>query len=100
MTAYTKHFAEDRRLTLLLILEKSPEYTANDYVLRAALSGYGHSISLDLLGTDIAWLAEQGLVQVNAAGAMRVATLTGRGEDVAAGRATVPGVKRPSPGGD
>jgi hypothetical protein len=45
----------------------------------------------------LAWLAEQGLLTTKATGDVVVATLLARGVDVAGGRATVPGVKRPLP---
>ncbi len=46
---------------------------------------------------QLAWLAEQGLVENDDMGGLVVATLTQRGADVAQGRVTVPGVKRPTP---
>ena len=45
---------------------------------------------------ELAWLAEQDLLKVEQLDRLQVATLTGRGQDVATGAATVPGVKRPS----
>lgn len=98
MSTYAEHFAEDRRLCILKILADAPEYSANDYLLQAALRNHGHSVSLDLVRTDLAWLQEQGLLMIAGAQAIRVAQLTTRGLDVSAGRASVPGVKRPMPG--
>ncbi len=99
MTSFAEHFAQDRRLTILKLLAQAPEYTANEYLLHSALPNYGHSVSRDRVRTDLAWLAEQELVRVdNGTASMQVAQLTSRGADVAAGRATVPGVKRPVPG--
>lgn len=98
MTSFAEHFAEDRRLVALRILEKSPGYQANEFVIHAMLASHGHSVSRDLVRTDLAWLAEQGLVTLTRAGAMQIATLAERGADAAAGRTTVPGVKRPAPG--
>jgi Fe2+ or Zn2+ uptake regulation protein len=89
---------EDRRLSLLLLLSDSPGYSANAFLLQTAVDqAYGHSVSIDQVRTDLAWLAEQGLVSVKAVGEVTVATMSTRGADVAAGRATVPGVKRPLP---
>ncbi|EFF6969457.1 ArsR family transcriptional regulator, partial [Escherichia coli] len=46
--------------------------------------------------THIAWLAEQGLVRKRMlVNGYFIAELTGRGQDVAEGRASVPGVKKP-----
>ena len=89
---------EDRRLVILRFLAEDPSYRLNTSVLRTALDAFGHSVSRDQVETDVAWLAEQGLVSVEPVGPVRVATLTGRGVDVATGKAVVPGVKRPGPG--
>lgn len=99
MTTFAEHFAEDRRLVILRVLEGAPSYTANEFILQATLARFGHSVPLDRIRTDLAWLAEQDLVTV-AGDRRNVATATARGLDAAAGRATVPGVKRPLPGGD
>lgn len=94
--------AADRRLVCLKCLDQAPGYELNTYVLRTALASMGHSVSLDLVKADAAWLAEQGLAEVSEVGtkAMPVTVLkiTPRGADVAAGRCTHPGVKRPEPG--
>jgi Fe2+ or Zn2+ uptake regulation protein len=91
-------FTEDRRLSILLVLNESPSYSANAFLVQTAVASiYGHNVSLDTLRTDLAWLAEQGLVHSKTTGDVTVATLTARGVDVAAGRAVQPGVKRPLP---
>lgn len=89
---------EDRRLSILLVLADSAGYSANQYLLQTAIGSiYGHSVSVDQTRTDLAWLQEQGLVTTTSTGDVMVATLTHRGVDAQAGRATVPGVKRPMP---
>lgn len=89
---------EDRRLSLLLVLTETPGYSANAYLLRDAVASvFGHAASVDQVRTDLAWLGEQGLVTTKSTGEIMQATLTARGADAAAGRATVPGVKRPMP---
>jgi hypothetical protein len=90
--------AEDRRLVQLRLLDQAPSSQANTYVLATGLRDMGHNCSQDQVETDAAWLAEQGLVSVKELEDVRVVTLTARGADVAAGRARVPGVKRPVPG--
>lgn len=90
--------AEDRRLTLLRLLDQAPASQANTYVLTSGLRDLGHNCPQDQVETDAAWLAEQGLVTVVEQPDVRVAALTARGADVAAGRARCPGVKRPVPG--
>lgn len=96
--AYAKLITEDRRLVLLKLLAQSQGYTANEHLLTSALPGFGHSVSHDRVRTDLGWLAEQELVTLESPGGVSVATLTARGDDVAAGRARVDGVKRPVPG--
>ncbi len=89
---------EDRRLSLLLVLVETPGYSANAFLLRDAVgSVFGHVASVDQVRVDLAWLAEQGLATVKTTGDVTLATLTARGADVAAGRAVVPGVKKPLP---
>lgn len=96
--SYQTTITEDRRLSLLLVLAETPGYSANAFLLQSAvLSIYGHSASIDQIKTDLAWLAEQSLVSARATGDVMLATLTTRGADVAAGRASVPGVKKPMP---
>lgn len=89
---------QDRRLVVLILLADSPASTCNAYVLHQQLPQYGHAASLDQLKGDLAWLAEQGLLELVNESPVLVATITERGCDVAAGRATVPGVKRRLPG--
>lgn len=92
------HLAEDRRLVILRVLFESAAFTANEYILQRMLEEFGHAASMDKVRTDIAWLKEQELVTSDTAGGVTIAKLTGRGEDVATGRTTVPGVKRPRAG--
>lgn len=88
---------EDRRLVLLRGLDKSAAYRANAYLLRRFAESVGHTASADRIEADIAWLAEQGLVDRQKVDGVTIATLTTRGQDVASGSATVPGVARPRP---
>lgn len=98
-TTSTKDFAEhlrhDRRLVILRLLSELPMYRANSSVLHMALERFGHATTRDLVKTELNWLAEQGLIDVEPMGPVLVATATVRGMDVASGRAMVPGVARP-----
>lgn len=94
---FDQYQTEDRRLTLLRALQAAAQYTANAYLLRSYCGHLGHVVSGDRIEQDIAWLDEQGLLDVQKAQGVTVATLTTRGLDVATGAATVPGVKRPLP---
>lgn len=89
---------EDRRLVLLTLLGESDGATASVNLLHSALSGFGHRPSLDQVETDVAWLAEQGLVTRADTAGITVATLTQRGQDVIERRVVQPGVRRPAPG--
>ena len=97
MKSFADHVAADRRLAILRILEGSPEYRANAYLIQRMMQGFGHAPSLDQLAGDLAWLAEQGLLEVQTVGAVQIPQLIARGVDVACGRAIVPGVARPMP---
>lgn len=98
MTTFTQHLEEDRRLTILLLLAEAANYQANQFLIQSALDGFGHAVSMDRLRADLAWLAEQGLVEVAATAGVEIAKLSSRGLDVAQGRTHHPGVKRPRPG--
>jgi Fe2+ or Zn2+ uptake regulation protein len=89
---------EHLRISILRVLEQAPGYSANDSILLDVLrSELGFGASRDQVRSEIAWLSEQGLVRAEAFGiSLTVATLTGRGQDTAAGIVTHPGVKRPS----
>ena len=95
---FGEHLAEDRRLVILRVLLESAAFKANEYILQRMLETLGHVVSHDRVRTDMAWLREQELVTVEVIGGMHIATLTSRGDDVANGRSTQPGVKRPRAG--
>ncbi len=85
------------RLILLRAMEEAPGYKLNESILHTVVGRFGHNVSRDVIKTELAWLREQGLITTEDVIGYYVATLTQRGADVAAGRATVPGVERPSP---
>lgn len=96
-STYARHLAADRRLVILRVLAESTGYQANEYTLEAVLDDMGHTVSNQQLHTELAWLAEQGLLDSRTVGGVTIATVTRRGIDVAQGKAQVPGVKRPQP---
>lgn len=98
MNAFADHLTHDRRLVLLKALENCAQYRANALLLRRYCDRLGHVVSSDRIEQDLAWLAEQGLLGVERAEGITVATITARGLDVATGRTTVPGVQQPQPG--
>jgi len=99
MSAFNELIDADRRLVILRTLEEDPGYSLNESVLQSCLEALGHNVSRDRVRTDLEWLREQGLVAIQEVVSVKVATLTGRGSDVASGKVTAPGVKRPRPKG-
>ncbi|MEZ8102134.1 VpaChn25_0724 family phage protein [Vibrio bivalvicida] len=93
--AFKELLKEDQRLVILRSLHEMDGYEANESILDTCLETYGHRISRDAVRTHLAWLEEQGLLTLREVAECQIATLTGRGEDVATGQARVPGVKRP-----
>lgn len=96
--SYADEIARARRLAILLALYFSPGYTASITFLREQAGRTGYVASLDLMQTELAWLAEQGLIEMLPGLPGGTLRLTARGEDVALGRTQTPGVRRPSPG--
>jgi Fe2+ or Zn2+ uptake regulation protein len=88
----------DRRISILLLLAQDAQGSANELLLQEALPNLGHDPSLDAVRADLAFLADSGLVTILDLHGLMAARLTARGEDVAAGRTTVPGVKKPRRG--
>jgi len=84
-----------RRLRILQCLMEAPGYTLDEAALDAVLSTLGHSVSSDLLRTELAWLGEQGLLDLEILGRdLYVATLSRRGLDVGRGRTLQPKARR------
>ncbi|APC14540.1 hypothetical protein BLL42_01870 [Pseudomonas frederiksbergensis] len=94
-TPYAEYLRQDIRLVILRLLAEMTAYRANSSVLTMALDNYGHTLSRDQVKTELHWLLEQGALTLDDVGPVLVATLTERGQDIAAGRARVPGIKRP-----
>lgn len=99
MKDYREYLIEEVRLVVLRTLAEAPGYRSNSSMLQMILEQFGLSVSRDQLHTELAWLQEQGLVSAESIKTVQISTLTTRGLDVAAGKAHVPGVKRPGPGG-
>ena len=97
------NFAELVTADIRLVILRSicdDGYSLNESVLQSVLEMYGHNVSRDRVRTEMGWLAEQGLITIDkVAGGVMVGRLTGRGADVACGRARIEGVKTPRPKG-
>lgn len=95
--SFKDHLIEDMRLVVLRSLSEMPQYRSNSSVLHSFITRYGHSFSRDQLRTQLHWLVEQDLIEIeDDLGNVLVVKLTERGDDVAHGRITTHGVKRPS----
>lgn len=92
---FAEHLRQDQRLVLLRVLSEMPSYRANSSVLSNLLHQMGHTMTRDQVKTELRWLSEQGLLTLEEAGSVLVATLSERGQDVAEGRGRVDGVNRP-----
>lgn len=92
---FAQHLREDQRLVLLRILSELQSYRSNSSVLSGLMHRMGHTMTRDQVKTELRWLAEQGLLTLDEAGSVLVATLEERGQDVAEGRARVDGIQRP-----
>jgi len=90
--------AAARRLLILQALADDADYSISHMVLIGLLGEYNYA-STDVR-RDIAWLEEHGLISTQAVGpaSMPESTITRLGEDVARGRTTIPGVRRPRRG--
>lgn len=97
--SFARLITEDIRLVLLRALQEDSGYSLNESVLHTVLELFGHKVGRDRVRTELAWLAEQGLVVIERVASVDVATITRRGADAAVGRIAVPGVKRPGPRG-
>lgn len=97
--SYHQLIIEDQRLVILRALNEDGAYEHNESVLQTILKHFGHGCSRDQVRTLLGWLKEQGLVTVRDIEGYMVARITATGVDAAIGCSTVPGVKRPGPGG-
>lgn len=102
MTARTlaERLRESLRLALLRLLAEAGGYTLNASVLTAAARDLGHHEGRDVIEGELDWLERRAMVTLSRPiDGLTIATLTGRGADVAAGVVTESGIARPSPRG-
>lgn len=100
MKTFADRLREDRRLVILRLLSEQPGYRMNSSNVHAGLQ-YLHVVSSrDDVITELYWLRDQGLLQLQQVPEVEklfLCELTSRGLDVVSGNCTVPGVSRPSP---
>ena len=88
---------EDQRLCIVRTLDEMPSMSANCSILQQGLEIYAHHISRDKVHTHLNWLEENGIVSLKQVHSSKITTLTQRGIDIAKGRVSQPGIKRPAP---
>ena len=88
---------EARRLAILQLLQRDPDYSINDSLLQQLLASQGHGVSIAVVRADCAWLEQLGLLSTNDLPGCTVALLRNEGVDVAMGVSVVPGIARPRP---
>lgn len=88
---------ESRRLAILQLLQRDPDYSINDSLLQQLLAAQGHGVSIAVVRADLAWLEQLGLLSTTELPGCTVALLRNDGVDVAMGVAVVPGIARPRP---
>ena len=61
---YRQLITENQRLAVLRFLKDDSDYTLNTSILQDGLTAIGLDISRDKLETEVNWLKEQGLVEI------------------------------------
>jgi hypothetical protein len=96
--SYQEKVAQDRRLLILQALDNAAGYTAASRLLLSFLESMGNLANSDQVEGELAWLQEQGMIEVQPGPAGSIATLKPRGADIVSGRARHPGIRRPAIG--
>lgn len=100
MNSLADIMVQQMRRDILRLLAAQPGYSANNVVLGLALeSVHGLRLTADQIRAELAWLEQLRLVtllKLNHETSM--VTLTERGNDIAQGRATIPGIAALLPG--
>ncbi len=94
--SYADLLLQDARLVILRVIKEMPSMRANSSVLCSILDEkFGHTLTRVEVKEQLRWLEERELVEIEEAGAVLLATLREKGDQVVRGRVTVDGVKRP-----
>lgn len=97
MSEYPDILRRHARIAILRFLEGAPKYTSNASMLAAMLPQVGIAYTRDQVTTELYWLEEQGMVDLENQGGFVVATATVRGAEIAQGIARHPDIQRPRP---
>lgn len=94
--SFKETLEQDRRLHILRFLTSDNDYSLSDILLQSALQSVAHTVSTERINTDFDWLKEQGYIDVNTQGTLKIATITQRGIDVVLGRTKASGIRQPT----
>lgn len=97
MSDYSNVLRRHARIAILRFLEGAPRYTSNASMLTTMLPQVGIAYTRDQVTTELSWLEEQGMVELENQGGFIVATATVRGAEIAQGIARHPDIQRPRP---
>jgi DNA-binding transcriptional ArsR family regulator len=97
MSKIAERLSEARRLAILMVLDRCPSREAADSLIAIALKDLACACSYDAVRSELAWLRDAGLIEIDEISCIMIAKLKQRGVDVAAGVAMIPGVERPGP---
>lgn len=91
---------EHVRLAVLRMLAfEAVAHVSNESLVTERMQALGLPVTRDQLRTQLGWLEEQGLIRAErTTDGFIVVSLRERGGEVAAGRARVDGIAKPSPG--
>ena len=98
MNRYSLFQSEYRRWAILQALTDMPGERVNSDILQMALVDAGYEAGYAAILADLTWLAQGGLIALEDLGEVKIAVLTRRGGDAAAGREHVEGLRRPLSG--
>ena len=94
---YHDVLAQDRRLLILQGLAEAEGYALRETVLARLLEAQGEHIGHVRLRSQLEWLRDALLIDLDQSADPWLAKITRRGLDVAAGKTRVAGVARPLP---
>ena len=88
---------EHRRLLILQVLERSPQYRGTDSVLMLACERFGYTVDRAKLRGDLHFMYDAHIIQCEVSGGAWIVELTTLGVDVVKGRREYRGIQRPGP---
>lgn len=93
---FQRRMIEDRRLVILRYLDEEDDGRMSASLMVDALEIMSHRVPRATVLEDAGYLEGLGLLRVEYVGSVPMLRITGRGTEVAQGRESAPGVKRPA----